>query len=81
MRFSGDAVKEINRENRRDILAVSIAVPWQFVMFLIWITLILRQWVQLGFLVLIFGVLSIGLYFGWYRYLGKEVRTEEVVVS
>ncbi len=33
MGFSGDAVKEINRENRRDILAVSIAVPWQFVMF------------------------------------------------
>ncbi len=80
-RFSGDAVKEINRENRRDILAVSIAFPWQLVMFLIWITLVLRQWVQLGFLFLIFSVLSIGLYFGWYRYLGKEVRTEEVVES
>ena len=79
MRFSGDTVKEIHRENRRDILAVIIAVPWQLVMFLIWITLILRQWVQLGFLYLIFSVLSTGLYFGWYRYLGKEVRTEEVV--
>ncbi|MFQ5849617.1 MAG: sodium:solute symporter [Candidatus Binatia bacterium] len=78
-RLHGDVVKRIHRENRRDILAVGIAVPWQLVMFLIWITLILRQWVQFGFAVLIFSVLSIGLYFGWYRYLGKEVKTEEVV--
>jgi len=48
-------------------------------LFLVWITLILRQWEQLGVVVLIFGVLTVFLYFGWYRYLGKEVKTEEVV--
>ena len=78
-RLPGDIIKRIHRENRRDIIAVVIAVPWQLVMFLIWITLILRQWVQFGVVVLIFGVLTIFLYFGWYRYLGKEVKTEEVV--
>ena len=78
-RLPGDIIKRIHRENRRDIIAVVIAVPWQLVMFLVWITLILRQWEQLGVVVLIFGVLTIFLYFGWYRYLGKEVKTEEVV--
>ncbi len=68
----------INRENRRDIISVCLAIPWQLGLFLMWMMLVMRQWDTFAALLLVLGVLTTGLYFFWYRHLGKEVTTEEV---
>ena len=77
-KLSPTDVERIGRENRRDVLAVLMAVPWQLALFLMWMMLILRQWETFRGLVLVLAVLSVGLYFLWYRHLGDEVKTEEV---
>ncbi|MEE8075249.1 MAG: sodium:solute symporter [Candidatus Binatia bacterium] len=77
-RFSPPALENIKRENRRDTVGVFIAVPWQLVLFLMWMTLVVRQWDKFVALLLVLVVLSIGLYFFWYRHLGTEVKIEEL---
>lgn len=54
-----------------------MAVPWQLTLFLMWMMLVMRQWEAFGILLLVFAVLSTGLYFFWYRFLGKEVQEIE----
>ena len=77
-KISSIHLERIHRENRRDIVAVLMAVPWQLSLFLMWMMLILRQWDTARALLLVLAVLSVGLYFLWYRHLGKEVTTDEV---
>ncbi|NES71721.1 MAG: sodium:solute symporter, partial [Okeania sp. SIO2D1] len=62
---------KIQAENRRDIMGALIATPWQLVLFLMGIMLMMKQWDNFGILLLIFILLSIGLYFTWFRYLDK----------
>jgi solute:Na+ symporter, SSS family len=64
----------IKQEHRRDIFSVIIAVPWQVCLFLAGMMLIFRRWDNFFILLAILSVLSIILYFNWYRYLDKEVR-------
>jgi len=69
---------KIKRENQRDILAIAIAVPWQLVLFLTGMMLLTKQWEPLGWLLVILMLLSIALYFSWFRYLGKEQVSESL---
>ena len=62
---------KIQRENRRDILATFIAIPWQLVLFLMGMMLMMKQWDNFGILLLMFILLSIGLYFTWFKHLDK----------
>jgi len=64
---------KIRQENRRDIIAICIAVPWQLVLFLTGMMILTKQWEQFGLLLLVLVLLSIALYFTWFRYLGKAV--------
>ncbi|NET61895.1 MAG: sodium:solute symporter [Symploca sp. SIO2E6] len=68
---------KINNENRRDMLATLIAIPWQLVLFLMGMMLIMKRWDNFGILLQLFLLLSIGLYFTWFRYLDKEVRLDK----
>lgn len=69
---------KINRENQRDILATLIAVPWQLVLFMTGMMFITKQWEQFGTLLLGLILLSIGLYFTWFRHLSSEVKVDLV---
>ncbi len=62
---------KIERENRRDIMATLIAIPWQLVLFLMGMMLMMKQWDNFGVLLLMFILLSIGLYFTWFKHLDK----------
>ncbi|MEB3341608.1 sodium:solute symporter [Okeania sp.] len=62
---------KIERENRRDILATLIAIPWQLVLFLMGMMFMMKQWDNFGILLLMFILLSIGLYFTWFKHLDK----------
>ncbi|NEN91439.1 MAG: Na+:solute symporter [Okeania sp. SIO3H1] len=62
---------DIALENRRDLLATAIAIPWQIVLCLTGIMFMMKRWDNLLILSLLLLVLSICLYFVWYRYLNK----------
>ncbi len=67
---------QINSENRRDILAICFALPWQIVLFLTGMTVILKRFDLFGYLLIFLIGLSIGLYYFWFRHLSTEVKVE-----
>ena len=67
-------VSKINQENRRDIIAIFFAVPWQIVLFLTGMMIVLKQWTNFISLFGILIILSFGLYWFWFRHLSKEVK-------
>ncbi|MDP6202271.1 MAG: sodium:solute symporter [Candidatus Marinimicrobia bacterium] len=69
-----DVLNQINEENRRDIIAIFFAVPWQVVLFLTGMMIVMKQWSNVINLFGLLVVLSAGLYWFWYRHLSKEVR-------
>ena len=69
-----DVLNQINEENRRDIIAIFFAVPWQVVLFLTGMMIVMKQWLNVINLFGLLVVLSAGLYWFWYRHLSKEVR-------
>jgi SSS family transporter len=71
--------QKIKNENRRDIVSTMIAIPWQLILFMLGITFMMKRWDTFGTLLAVFIVLSIALYFTWFKYLSKEVKiTEEL---
>ena len=69
-----EVLNQINEENRRDIIAIFFAVPWQVVLFLTGMMIVMKQWLNVINLFGLLVVLSAGLYWFWYRHLSKEVR-------
>jgi hypothetical protein len=80
-RLSASILEKINRENRRDIAATFLAVPWQVVLFLTGMTVIMQTWTTFAYLLVILVLLSIGLYFLWFRHLSSEVKVEEEAIA
>lgn len=76
-RIPAPVLENINTENRRDIISTCMAVPWQIVLFLTGMTVIMKTWDQFAVLAAILVALSAGLYFNWFRHLSAEVRVEE----
>ncbi len=67
---------QINAENKRDIIAICFALPWQIVLFLTGMTVILKRFDLFFYLFVILIFLSIGLYQFWFRHLSDEVRVD-----
>jgi len=76
-RINQVTMDQINKENRRDILSTFFAVPWQVILFLSLMAVILKRWDQLVWLVVILILLSAGLYFNWFRHLSSEVKVDD----
>jgi SSS family solute:Na+ symporter len=70
-RLAEDEQRSIRRESRRDIAAALLAVPWQLVLFLLPMAVVIHQWRTAGALALLLAALSVGLYIVWYRALGQ----------
>ncbi|MBK9128704.1 MAG: sodium:solute symporter [Phycisphaerales bacterium] len=62
---------DIRRENARDLVALLLAVPWQLVLFLVPMCLVVRQWGSAAGLAGLLLVLSVGLYFAWLRHIPR----------
>jgi len=56
-------MSKVNAENRRDIISVCMAVPWQVILFLSMMMIILRRWDSFTWLAIILAILSVGLYY------------------
>ncbi|MEA3499924.1 MAG: sodium:solute symporter, partial [Candidatus Marinimicrobia bacterium] len=67
----------IDKENKRDIIATFMAVPWQIILFLFMMNLVFQVWNQILVLGILLVALSIGLYFKWFRHLSTEVKVDE----
>jgi Na+/proline symporter len=68
---------KVNRENRRDIIATFFAVPWQIVLFLTMMMLVMQRWDNFTWLLGLLVLLSVGLYLTWFRHLSTEVKVDE----
>jgi len=85
--FDVTFLDKVRRENRRDLAALCLAVPWQLSLFLMWTMFVMREWVTGLGLLAAFGGLSLGLYYIWYRHLegddleGTEVQLESAAHS
>ncbi len=62
----------LKKEHRQDLLTVILAVPWQLSLFLMWMALIMRTWDQFALTFSLTVVLTIALYFVWYKNLKKQ---------
>jgi len=64
-----ELVEAIRAENRRDLLAICLAVPWQLPLFLTTMMVVTREWLTVALLTALLVALTVGLYFTWYRHL------------
>lgn len=71
-----DVRAKVAAENRRDAIALCLAVPWQLVLFAMGMMVVMQQWQKFGVLIGIWVTLSVGLYLTWFRHLSKEVRVD-----
>ena len=62
----------IEAENKRDIFSTFIAVPWQVTLFLFMMSLMFKTWTTALILGGICGILTIILYFSWYKHLSTN---------
>jgi Na+/proline symporter len=62
----------IRRENLRDFLSIFVAVPWQLALFLTGMLLVMKRWDQFVLVAALLVVLSVTLYFLWFRHLRRE---------
>ncbi len=75
-RIPQETMAKINKENHRDILSTFFAVPWQIVLFLTGMTFIMKRWDQFVWILGALIILSVALYFNWFRHLSKEVKVD-----
>jgi Na+/proline symporter len=71
-RLDAAEVAEIRIENRRDIQNTFLAVPWQMVLFMTMMLLVTKQWDIFLSLLGLLIVLSVALYFRWFKHLKTE---------
>ena len=73
-KFSKEIIAPIAVENRRDIVATFFAVPWMLFLGITPMMVVTKQWtyaLTCGFILL---VLSVILYFIWYKHLSKSLK-------
>lgn len=75
-KLSSEKFSLVQKENRRDIISICFALPWQIVLFLTGMSVILRRWDYVLLLLIILVFLSIGLYNFWFKHLSTEVKMD-----
>ena len=71
--FSDSFIAPIQLENRRDILATFFAVPWMLFLGITPMMVVTKQWVYTLICGSVLVILSVILYFLWYKHLSKEI--------
>jgi len=72
-KFSEKFLSKVNAENRRDIFSIFFAVPWQICLFLMWMMFVMKRWDNFVVMLIFTAILSVILYFSWFRHLSTEV--------
>lgn len=74
--FSSSFIEPIRTENRRDIVATMVAVPWMLFLGITPMMVVTKQWTYALICGSVLVVLSVLLYFLWYKHLSKETDKE-----
>jgi len=69
--------KELTREHKFDVFTLLLAVPWQVCLFLMWMTLVMKRFDTFWILFGSTTVLSVALYFVWFKNLSKDAKPIE----
>jgi hypothetical protein len=78
-RFKPTFVSEVRKDTYWDILTLCAALPWQYLLYLIWMAIIMQTWITFGVSTGIVAILTIVLYFTWLRRLNwQSVHKREV---
>jgi len=72
--LDGAEIKSIDKENRRDFFSVLVAIPWQFILFLMPMLIVIHQWTKFFTVAIIWTALSVFLYNFWYKKLPDEAE-------
>lgn len=75
--LSSNTLQKVNKENSRDIMSTFLAVPWQVVFFLFMMSLMFKTWENVSVLGITLILLTVCLYFSWFKHLSTEVKVEE----
>jgi solute:Na+ symporter, SSS family len=67
-------VKDIKDENKMDILSTVLAVPWQLFLFITGMVFMMKDWAVFGKSLFALILLTVGLYFLWYRRVISKVE-------
>lgn len=73
-KFSKEIIAPIAAENSRDIMATFFAVPWMLFLGITPMMVVTKQWTYALICGSILLVLSVVLYFIWYKHLSKSVK-------
>jgi Na+/proline symporter len=74
-RFTTESLATIRAEHRRDVWAVSLAIPWLVLLYLAALLCLTWQWGRLIAVLAVLAALTWGLYRVWFRWLGRESPT------
>lgn len=69
-------IKQVEQENKRDILSTFFAVPWMLLMCITPMLFMVRLWSGFFIALTLLLLLSVTLYFSWFRHLSTEVDLE-----
>lgn len=75
--FRKEIIAPIKTENRRDIMATFFAVFWMLFLGITPMMVVTKQWIYALICGSMLLVLSVILYFIWYKHLSKSVRLDE----
>ncbi len=71
-----NVLAQMDKENRRDIISTFFAVPWQVILFLTGMAIVIKRWDEFMWLFGLLVILSTALYFNWFRHLSSEVKVD-----
>jgi hypothetical protein len=74
--FSQSFISPIQSENRRDIIATLFAVPWMLFLGITPMMVVTKQWAYALICGAVLLILSVILYFLWYKHLSKDIDEE-----
>ncbi len=75
-KMNPQVLAQVDKENRRDIISTFFAVPWQIILFLTGMAIVIKRWDEFLWLFTLLVILSTALYFNWFRHLSSEVKVD-----
>ncbi len=72
-----EKMEAVDAENKRDILSTFFAVPWMLTLCITPMLFMVRKWSEFSISMTLLVMLSIALYFSWFRHLSTENNLDD----
>jgi uncharacterized membrane protein len=78
-RFKSTFTNQIRSDAFWDLITLTAALPWQFLLYLIWMGIVMQAWITFGVSAGVVVILSVVLYFTWLRRLNQQSLHKRVI--